>query len=142
MTHADCVDQDTSATIRVHAGGVCRSRDIFRIPALAGGVATLLSVPLCCPFLSYLTRCDPLSQLPHLAMGLSMGLDKPTTRQAFCKSPSKPRPVDHCRLDMPATKKKRSLSSKDSSSSSKRAKTQYRGAIGFRTDVETVRGRK
>ena len=37
-----------------------------------------------------------LSQIPHLAMGLSMSLDKPTTRQAFCKSPSKPRPVDHC----------------------------------------------
>jgi hypothetical protein len=37
-----------------------------------------------------------LSQLPHLTMGLSTGMDKPTTRQAFCKSPSKPRPVDHC----------------------------------------------
>jgi hypothetical protein len=35
-----------------------------------------------------------LSQISHLTMGLSMGLDKPTTGQAFLVGPSKPRPVD------------------------------------------------
>jgi hypothetical protein len=37
-----------------------------------------------------------LSQIPHSATGLSMGLDKPNTGQAFLVGPSKPRPVDHC----------------------------------------------
>jgi hypothetical protein len=31
----------------------------------------------------------------HSAVGLSMGLDKPATGQAFLVGPSKPRPVDH-----------------------------------------------
>jgi hypothetical protein len=31
----------------------------------------------------------------HSAVGLSMGLGKPVTGQAFLVGPSKPRPVDH-----------------------------------------------
>jgi hypothetical protein len=35
----------------------------------------------------------------HLAVGLSMGLDKPATGQAFLVGSSKPRPVDHWQKD-------------------------------------------
>jgi hypothetical protein len=49
-------------------------------------------------FLKFDSRGSLLSQLPHLVMGLSRPMDKHRTGPAFCKSPSKPKPKDHCLL--------------------------------------------
>ena len=46
-------------------------------------------------FVFYTSISHIIHKYPHLAMGLSMGLDKPTPGQAFLVGPSKPRPVDH-----------------------------------------------
>ena len=47
-------------------------------------------------FLVYQYKPRPVDHgIPRLAMGLSISLDKPSTRQAFLVGPSKPRPVDH-----------------------------------------------
>jgi hypothetical protein len=46
-------------------------------------------------FLGFKDTYDTIGTDEHLAVGLSMGLDKPTTGQAFLVGPSKARPVDH-----------------------------------------------
>jgi hypothetical protein len=59
-------------------------------------------------FLKFDSRGSLLSQLPHLVMGLSWPMDKPRTGPAFCKSPSKPKPKDHCLLAYEGKATKRS----------------------------------